>query len=64
MRLLNVKAIKKSELEEKWGEKVPSHWVQDGVFIRCNAKGEVKWHTASIYSLDELRKKGNVKINL
>lgn len=63
-RLLNVKAITKDELEEKWGFKLPDKGLfGKTLFIRCNSKGEVKWDKAPVYSLVELTKRGNFNIN-
>ncbi len=60
---LNVKRITKKELEEKWEMKLPL-LKQDVVFIRCNAKGEVNWEKAPIYSAEELLLRGNYGIHI
>ncbi|MNK53047.1 hypothetical protein D3C87_719980 [compost metagenome] len=64
MKLLNVKAIKKKELTAKWDGNFGYAFHEDGTFIRCNAKGEINWGKAPLYTLEQLRLKENVKVHI
>ena len=55
-RTLNVKKTSALELAEKWGDPtlIPLLWHRVELYIRCNAKGEVKWETSLVYRASEL----------
>lgn len=61
-RLLNVKRTSNSEIADKWELDFRPFQSRQELFVRCNAKGVVKWDTALVYTLDELLKRGNVQI--
>ena len=54
MKTLNVKRTSLTELRLRWGD-AANILVIRPYWIRCNAKGAVKWNTAPIYTMRELR---------
>jgi len=58
-RLLNVIATTNTQLTIRWGY---NPCMNGELFVRCNAKGVVNWDKTSVYKLDELLMRGNVKI--
>lgn len=59
MKTLNVKPVTSMQVTEKW--KIPMPFV--GVrYIRCNAKGEVNWDKAPLFTAEELIERNDVKI--
>lgn len=61
MKKLNIKPTTKKELAEKWN--MPVHFGGE-LFIRCNAKGDVNWSKAPVYTKDELEQRGDYQINI
>ena len=59
MKTLNVRHTSNKELTEKWG--VDTNFKGE-LYIRCNSKGVVNWGKSSVYTMDELLKRGNVNI--
>ena len=61
-RTLNVKRTSRAELKKMWGFPM-AHAMKDPLFIRCNAKGEVNWDKAPVYSQDEISEREKVNIH-
>lgn len=60
-RTLNVKRTNNREIAKMWEYDFnPS--LHGELFVRCNAKGVVKWETTLVFNLEELLQRGNVKI--
>lgn len=53
-RNLNVKATNKAELTKRWGFSPIGYSPSDVLYIRCNAKGHIKWDTSPVYQAYEL----------
>lgn len=55
--MLNVKHTNMAEVMKEWDFRpvLPIKYYYGVIFIRCNAKGEVKWHKAPLYHIDELK---------
>jgi hypothetical protein len=60
MKVLNVKITDRTEVAGNWGN-LPIFKTKM-LFIQCNSEGVVKWHSASLYTLEEVLKRGNVII--
>jgi len=63
MRTLNVKMVTVEEIERNWKTPLPSNW-SSPMYVRCNAKGAVKWENTNVYTLHELILRGNYKIQV
>ncbi|MGR3218493.1 MAG: hypothetical protein ACUZ8H_01565 [Candidatus Anammoxibacter sp.] len=61
MKTLNVKKTSLQELKEQWGFE-PILLIGREIYIRCNAKGEINWDVAPVYSHDELIERNDVNI--
>jgi hypothetical protein len=59
MKTRHVKHTSNAELVLKW--KFNPHF-KGFLFIVCNAKGEINWDKAIVYTLDELLHRGKVKL--
>jgi hypothetical protein len=59
MKTLNVKETNNLELRKNWEVSINS---MTQLYVRCNYKGDVNWPKTSIYTLEELLKRGSVKI--
>ena len=64
MKTLNVKHTNMTEIVREWGfSPVPiPGWDGGPLFIRCNAKGEINWDKAPVYTYKELIIRNNVNI--
>ncbi len=59
MRKLYVMETTREEVTAKWGiGELPTKGNYD--FVRCNAKGEINWEKALVYSAKELVGRDNV----
>lgn len=51
-KTLNVKRVTSKELENHWGFCSP--FANQTMFVRCDAKGNVNWDKAPVYTQSEL----------
>ena len=65
MHKLNVMRITPDILAAKWKVRLPLPWCREAfLYIRCNAKGQIKWDSAPVYFLYELQRRGNFQIHI
>lgn len=59
IRRLHVTTVSYTDVKKHWDFNIP---FQGQLYARCDSKGKVSWDTTSIYRLEELLLRGNVKI--
>ena len=60
---IRVLVITKDDLKKEWNIPIPASW-PNIIYIRCSKKGYVRWDTAKVFFLDELREYENYAVHI